>query len=1031
MSLLGACSAPNTQAVVVNELTTIASVYSLSPFMASVQAVGMGADDGASFASALNNAAELVDMTTALTPGAVPSGMEAPIGTINSLGNVIDACVQSQGGQAGDGTSCGKLFQDTCSSESACPTNTVDATLAIAKNPSNAVSDIFDVGSVSSVFQPSLSSAPADWTLQLFSTPPSPSFSPGPGSLMNGQSVALADSAPAAAIYYTVDGTTPTSASQRYTLPIILKTSATIRAIAVAGTLSSSLASAAYVLPTAKVLAFATQPTDVVLGTSLQPLTVVSLDEYGNQVSPGPQPVTVTLGGGAGGVLQGDLTELLSGTSTVFANLAPSQAGSGYTITASSSGLRSAISGSFNVISPLMTLSMPAQNVLVGGSLVAGLSLATKAGSGGVTVHLTSNSAGLRIASPTVFISPGQTSATFSVQGITPGQATVTATAANYITASTTLAVANPSAPLVTKVFSLGVVPASQLATGLGFNVGVQEWEYQMASALGATHVRFQCGWSDVEHQTAPPQNQDEAVAFSLNPPCVTAFAFAKKYNLQPTVVAGYGSPFHTILTVTVPEGANAGATTLHVKLAAGIGGDTFASLRPSYDTFSSTSGFPLTNKFSGAGGYIASFSVAGDEATLTLASALTTALPAGSQQYYINEFLYPPAATTSPNDPSVQAYVRYATWLATQINASGNTGEVEIWNEPPWNFDPWDIRQNFYDVWPGAGSPGPQNAYIPNFGFAAALQAANPHVPGVNFNWAGTEKNGYASLVSQFPGFDMKDNTGVTFSAKNSPVSTESFHPYGNIPEQDIWDPACLQATLGKYPALPAFTWGDCAVVPGSSSNMAYAMQYTMYQRSGDPTSGLNHNISETGFTVNGEGDELHKARFSLRQFLGFEAVGITPVQFYEMSSQDQGGFGFANGPAQPLPAYSALSRLMTDVNLIKGTPASYAAQNLPSVVSYAGVYPLDAVCVIGTGVASGSNSVLYTVWQQSMTSGAWGSLAQPASVSTTLSVPSPLQVAKVQNLVTGAAVLYSVSGQQLSLNVSDDPIEILFTPK
>ena len=57
----------------------------------------------------------------------------------------------------------------------------------------------------------------------------SPTFSPNPGSYTTTQTVTLADATPGVTIYYTTDGSTPTTASKPYTGPITVSTATTIR----------------------------------------------------------------------------------------------------------------------------------------------------------------------------------------------------------------------------------------------------------------------------------------------------------------------------------------------------------------------------------------------------------------------------------------------------------------------------------------------------------------------------------------------------------------------------------------------------------------------------------------------------------------------------------------------------------------------------------------------------------------------------------------------------------------------------------
>jgi hypothetical protein len=77
-----------------------------------------------------------------------------------------------------------------------------------------------------------------------------PTFNPPGGSYILPQQVAISDSSPGVTIYYTTDGSTPTTSSQAYTGPILVLMTTTIKAIAVAPGWSPSLVgSAAYKFP--------------------------------------------------------------------------------------------------------------------------------------------------------------------------------------------------------------------------------------------------------------------------------------------------------------------------------------------------------------------------------------------------------------------------------------------------------------------------------------------------------------------------------------------------------------------------------------------------------------------------------------------------------------------------------------------------------------------------------------------------------------------------------------------------------------
>jgi hypothetical protein len=78
-----------------------------------------------------------------------------------------------------------------------------------------------------------------------------PTFSPKGGTYSAAQTVSIGDSTPAATIYYTTNGSTPTTSSTKYTAPIKVSTTQTLKAIAVAtGDSQSAVASATYTIKT-------------------------------------------------------------------------------------------------------------------------------------------------------------------------------------------------------------------------------------------------------------------------------------------------------------------------------------------------------------------------------------------------------------------------------------------------------------------------------------------------------------------------------------------------------------------------------------------------------------------------------------------------------------------------------------------------------------------------------------------------------------------------------------------------------------
>ena len=165
MAALGACdSVSSIGSVDINEVTTVASVWALAPFLGSGSAgaeLGTSSTNAQGLANAFANVNNLVDMSTGVSPGtSTPTSAVIPTAKINTLANILANCVNSDGT-----TACQSLFSYATPSGGTAPANTLDAALNIARNPSNNVASLFAITSSSSPFQPTLGTAPPDWTL--------------------------------------------------------------------------------------------------------------------------------------------------------------------------------------------------------------------------------------------------------------------------------------------------------------------------------------------------------------------------------------------------------------------------------------------------------------------------------------------------------------------------------------------------------------------------------------------------------------------------------------------------------------------------------------------------------------------------------------------------------------------------------------------------------------------------------------------------------------------------------------------------
>jgi hypothetical protein len=129
----------------------------------------------------------------------------------------------------------------------------------------------------------------------------SPAFAPTAGTYTSAQPVTLTDSTPGAAIYYTLNGSTPTTASTLYTGAFTVSASTTVNAIAVAtGYTNSPVSRATYTISTG------TAPVSVALtavdkiyaiGTPGTPVTGGGLDGNGNAYAGSLLGTSVTYNG--------------------------------------------------------------------------------------------------------------------------------------------------------------------------------------------------------------------------------------------------------------------------------------------------------------------------------------------------------------------------------------------------------------------------------------------------------------------------------------------------------------------------------------------------------------------------------------------------------------------------------------------------------------------------------------------------------------------------------------------------------------
>jgi hypothetical protein len=166
MAALGPClGITSATHIRINEMTTVASIWALSPFMTGIANVGTTAGNATGLANAFATVNKLVAIGTGLPGGpALPANAVLPLAKMNTLADALAACVNSPGGTAGSNTNCGTLFT-AATVGGVAPTDTITAAMNIAQHPGANVPAIWGLANTQSPFQTTLSGAPTDWNL--------------------------------------------------------------------------------------------------------------------------------------------------------------------------------------------------------------------------------------------------------------------------------------------------------------------------------------------------------------------------------------------------------------------------------------------------------------------------------------------------------------------------------------------------------------------------------------------------------------------------------------------------------------------------------------------------------------------------------------------------------------------------------------------------------------------------------------------------------------------------------------------------
>ncbi len=454
-AMLGSCSKLSAaNPIIIDEVTTVGSVWPLATYMRSPTDLGSAAND-TTFQSAVSSVPEFVNLAEGSSPGTpTPTSYFAQNSKLYSLADALSDCVNSSGGSAGDGSPCGLLFTMASSAGGAPPTDTITAAMQIAQNPDNNVTGIFSLVRPNNPFQPTLPTAPSDWRMNLTYAVATPSISLSTGTYTGTQEVTISDSTAGSSVHYTTDGTVPTTSSPSYTGPISIAVSSLVQAIAVLQGSGSRVASSRLTIssaaPPAK-LAFLQQPSNTVAQAAISPAVQVAVeDASGQPVSTTTDPVTIALVGGGG--LAGTLTVIPQNGIATFSNLTINTAGTGLTLSATSPRLSFANSTSFTISAPSSgTASSPVKlaflqqptNALTQATISPAVRVAIEDGNGNTLTTATNPVAlaltGATVLGGTLTVTPQNGVATFSNLTVSnSGAYTLSATSPSLAPATST-----------------------------------------------------------------------------------------------------------------------------------------------------------------------------------------------------------------------------------------------------------------------------------------------------------------------------------------------------------------------------------------------------------------------------------------------------------------------------------------------------------------------------------------------------------------------------------------------------------------
>ena len=628
-----------------------------------------------------------------------------------------------------------------------------------------------------------------------------------------------------------------------------------------------------------------------------------------------------------------------------------------------------------------------------------------------------------------------------------------------------------------------GTTTAATAYSTLGTEVNPQnQYEYAAAKAIGMSHVRFDATWADNEVQNCPANTSG---GYSETAALSAGISNSVAYGMKPDVVGVYWAPFCQIATGTLTNALSVGSTQATLTLATGSL-SAFTYMQTCLYVTTNPSSY-ISNKHSYCGVYL----TAASGNTVTLASAATEAVPAGTPiQVFL--VLYPPVLPPTNGSyltlPGIVGYDNYVMWLAGLLHAANLIASIETWNEPPWSDECSDAAVNCMD------NPPPNGSIQPGFGLELPASLINKTPPaGVCWQNGYSDESGQGSL---FWGNYLSRYQPSLSVIKN--FCGESMHMYSDStgnPEQKFYLAGCPQSSTNY-----GYVLNDCTpygLLVSSDYKWMVAQNAFNFNHGG-----LQPGVTETGIPTgqNPSPTPTQVTRADTRQGIQLAGMGVSPILFYRMFdlNNGSGGFGWIQSGATctasgsgntvtvtgtcngtlavgdtittgaitstitalgsgsggagtyttaaamnfasttinawlPNMVFSSFQGLWSDIAAIKARPvAPYSPCLMPQVSSYSGTYPLSRTYMVGSVAGNHANSILMFIMQRSFVAAGsnWLNLASPAAVNVPTKIPPGMVFSYALNVTTRTPVTGTVSGGTVSVSVSDDEIEIRFDP-